>query len=496
MSWFSSFNKQQVFCFFFIAKASFAFVGLFGFGMCLPIRAQEPAKSIAAKLDEICTKFDLPGMSAAVVNSEGLVQSQNVGVRKRLASDKIEATDRFPIGSNTKSMTATLAAVLVEAGKIQWNTTIGEVWPKAKDSDIHPQLRNVTLDQLLSHQSGLARDIPDLSKEAWVEFFLEKESPSMERRRMLKLVLVRKPSNPQGEFAYSNIGYAVIAAMLEARAQESFESLMKKHVFVPLQMHSAEFRSLQTAAKQTPVMWGHRVDGQPVDPRVAGAENPTVYSAAGTVHLSIEDYAKYARWQLSGNPEPVLKSKSTFDNLHQSKVSYTAPNAKYACGWICIDTAYGQALTHSGSNTNAFALIWIIPKADFAGIVCTNSGQPNAFSACDAMMTDLIGKFAAKSNSVSTKPREQESKSIDPKRLVGRYQLAPNFVFDVKLIDDHLMVGITNQPTQEVFADSPTVWSYKAVKASLEFQIVKDGNAHTLTLHQNGMSQNARRLED
>ncbi len=45
---------------------------------------------------------------------------------------------------------------------------------------------------------------------------------------------------------------------------------------------------------------------------------------------------------------------------------------------------------------------------------------------------------------------------VNPERLVGRYQLTPNFVFDVNLKNLQLMVGITNQPTQEVFADSPT----------------------------------------
>ncbi len=117
---------------------------------------------------------------------------------------------------------------------------------------------------------------------------------------MLKLVLSKAPSQPQGKFAYSNLGYAIASAMLETRAQESYESLMKKHVFDPLEMHSADFRSMESAKQlQAPLLWGHAQSGEPVDPRTAGAENPTVYAAAGTVHLSIEDYAKYARWHLA-----------------------------------------------------------------------------------------------------------------------------------------------------------------------------------------------------
>lgn len=80
-------------------------------------------------------------------------------------------------------------------------------------------------------------------------------------------------------------------------------------------------------------------------------------------------------------------------------------------------------------------------------------------------------------------------------RLVGRYQLAPNFIFDVKDRGGRMMVGITNQPTQEVFADSPTHWSYRGVNATLEFKLNATGPAKSLVLHQNGTKQNAKRIE-
>jgi hypothetical protein len=88
--------------------------------------------------------------------------------------------------------------------------------------------------------------------------------------------------------------------------------------------------------------------------------------------------------------------------------------------------------------------------------------------------------------------------AIDPelrRRLVGRYQLTPDFIFDVQDRDGHLMVGITNQPTQEVFPDSPTRWSYRGVEATLEFKLTKTGPAKSLVLHQNGIEQTAYRIE-
>lgn len=449
------------------------------------------------KLAEICRKHDVPAMTAAVVNAKGLVASDCFGNRKREIADEVELSDRFPIGSCTKSMTATLAAVMVDAGKIDWKTSIGDVWPKATDDDIHPKLRTVTLDELLSHQSGLPADISDISDRAWAGFFAEQQSPVLQRRRMLKLVLAEAPSQRRGKFTYSNLGYAIVSAMLETRARESFESLMKRHIFDPLEMRSAGFRSLQSAKQmQPPLLWGHARSGEPVDPRTAGAENPTVYAAAGTVHLTIEDFARYARWHLAGTPEPVLRSQAAFDYLHQPQIDYSVAGAKYGCGWICVDTGLGPALNHFGSNTNSSALIWILPESDFAAIVCTNTGQPQAFAACDEMISHLMKEHAIIGKAMQKEIPSTNPAHVTPDRLVGRYQLAPNFIFDVRLQEGHLMVGITNQPTQEVFADSPTKWSYRGVEATLEFHLRDKGPAYALTLHQNGTKQRAKRIQE
>ena len=57
------------------------------------------------------------------------------------------------------------------------------------------------------------------------------------------------------------------------------------------------------------------------------------------------------------------------------------------------------------------------------------------------------------------------------------------------------MVGITNQPTQEVFPDSPTRGPIVGSTATLEFKLTKTGPAKSLVLHQNGAKQTARRIK-
>ena len=101
-------------------------------------------------------------------------------------------------------------------------------------------------------------------------------------------------------------------------------------------------------------------------------------------------------------------------------------------------------------------------------------------------------------NGKDVKPRTFEKSIRVPKkvmkRYVGKYTLTPQFVFTVSLKGDKLMVGVTNQPTFQVFARSKTEWFYRVIKATIKFQ-VKDGKCTSLQLTQNGVTQTAKRVK-
>src|SRR5262245_21352390 len=95
------------------------------------VAAAERASSdrgLEEMLADVCRKHNVPSVTIAVVRSDGIVTTQCSGVCKRGTDVPVEASDRHPLGSCTKSMAATLAAVVVESGKITWETTISQVW--------------------------------------------------------------------------------------------------------------------------------------------------------------------------------------------------------------------------------------------------------------------------------------------------------------------------------------------------------------------------------
>jgi len=128
---------------------------------------------------------------------------------------------------------------------------------------------------------------------------------------------------------------------------------------------------------------------------------------------------------------------------------------------------------------------------DSAVVVLTNT----ATGEVDQLASQVIRMLAG----AKSQPRNfQADAKVAPdkmKRLEGKYQLAPNFVFTVTAKNGKLMVGVTNQPTHQVYAKSDTEWFYKVVEASLKFNIDGDGKCQSLELFQNGVRQTAKRIQ-
>ncbi len=95
-------------------------------------------------LEVLRKQYNLPALAVVVVKDGKICDRAAVGLRKEGDPTPVTIDDQFHIGSCTKSMTATLAAMLIEDGKLRWNTTIAEVFPEWK-SKMDKQYEDVTL---------------------------------------------------------------------------------------------------------------------------------------------------------------------------------------------------------------------------------------------------------------------------------------------------------------------------------------------------------------
>jgi CubicO group peptidase (beta-lactamase class C family) len=370
----------------------FAAIFVLGIFANTPRAAGQEADDFTSRLEQIRKDRSLPALAAAGIRHGQIVVNAATGFR-RLGSDEVVSTDDlWQLGSCTKSMTATVAGMLIDEGKLSWRTTMADVFPELQEG-MNPSWRAVTLEQLLTHRSG-APDHPPV--ELWAEALEQKGTPTEQRMAMLRGLTSLPPQEPRGKkFIYSNEGYAIAGAMMERVTGTSWENLMRDRLFEPLGMTSAGFGAPNDGGRMNEP-WGHMGEIGEMRPVAPGplADNPPAIGPAAAVHSSLADLARYALWHADWHrAEPRLLTEETFNRLHQR-----APGQDYAMGWLVEyrDWDGGDVFYHTGSNSMFYAVMWVAPEKDAAFVAATNAAHSEADDACNDAIIALIKKVLGK----------------------------------------------------------------------------------------------------
>lgn len=347
-------------------------------------RRSEPA-SLADLLEPLRTQHGLPALAGAIVEKGELVAIGAVGERARGSGVPVSVEDRWHLGSCTKAMTSTLAARLVERGTLRWELPVREglaAWKPKLDEGWNGS----TLELLLANRGGApASPTPALWSGLWA-----RGTDSVKARRwFVEQLLASPPEAPPGTtYSYSNQGFTIAGAMLEVAAGREWEVLMRRELFEPLGMKSAGFGAPGSAASIDQPR-GHSTE--PVAPGPS-ADNPPAIGPAGTVHASLEDWAKFAAEHVRGaRGESKYLKQDSWKRMHTP-----LPGQDYALGWIVAERSWGggTVLTHSGSNTMWYCTVWLAPHVDRAFLAATNCAADAAPKALDAAIAAMIGTRA------------------------------------------------------------------------------------------------------
>jgi CubicO group peptidase (beta-lactamase class C family) len=320
--------------------------------------AQRSEPLTADRLRGLRVDAGAPALIAAVAKGGAAPTVWVDGERAAGGGVAVTAQDVWHIGSITKSFTATLVARLVEAGRISFDDTVGDVLgaiaPRMRD-----QYRAVTFRHLLSHCAGLPGNIPTLDL---LRFSRLNADPREERKTYARIALGMAPKGPPGAtFEYANNGFVVAGAMLEARLGESWEALMRQHVLAPLGISSAGFGP---PGPDQPAGHSKRRNGarEPHRPP-AVADNPAALGPAGTLHMSVGDLLTYLA---------AHRDRTDFLKPDSWTTLHTPPfGGDYAMGWIVREDG---ALWHNGSNTLWYAEATFNPRTGVVAAAATNDG--------------------------------------------------------------------------------------------------------------------------
>ncbi len=378
---------------------------LIGALLSLPAMAASPA-DLNDLLRPIQEEFKLPGLFAAVTKGGEIVAAGAVGERAAGSGVAVAVDDRIHIGSDGKAMTATVAGSLVDGGQLRWDSTIGEALGEEVPG-LNPALAAVTLEQLLSHSSGIPSDTPEM-----MDLYFNADafdySPTTLRLMAIDAWKDHAPVVPEGSpFQYANFGFMIAGAMMEAVTGEPWEMLVRERIYEPLGLESAGFGPPATPGLIDAAV-GHSVnDDGVIEPRLSGTwtDLPPLLAPAGSNHMSILDFARWADWNAGkGLRGPQLVEPSTLAYIHAEKLRTprrpdpppgTPAEGGYAFGWSIERPGWSdhELLTHNGSNQFNLAKIVVDEERDLAIVVATNIGGPPAHDGVEKAVAALYQRF-------------------------------------------------------------------------------------------------------
>lgn len=311
----------------------------------------------------------VPGMSAIVIRDFKAGPEQVAGVRDVVSRLPVVAGARWHMGSNAKSLTATLIARLVEAGTLAWDRPLSAMLPDLVAA-MHPAYGQVTLPDLLSHHAGLPEN--ETTLEVFNSLYDSKDSPTAQRLTYIRRCLAEAPIGPpRSEASYSNTGLVIAAVCAETATGQSFETLMQSRLCSPLGMTGLSFNQYGGLSEPK----GH-VDGRIADrPRDA---NPPMFAPAGAMRMTMADWARYCIDQMKGeHGRGRLLKAETYRFLHAPQ-GQSPDGAGWALGWGAAPNPMklkGPALTHSGSDGNWYALVCLFPGTGNGVLVVANAAD-------------------------------------------------------------------------------------------------------------------------
>ncbi|MCC5955169.1 MAG: serine hydrolase [Natronohydrobacter sp.] len=330
---------------------------------------------LRAHADRVLRRYRLPGLGLGKVGMDGGMQIAVAGLRARGNPEPISLTDRWHIGSITKSMTALVLARLVARGLTRFDAPLGDLAALR----LHPDLARQSLRALLAHRAGLA------ANPARAACFgpdpCDSDQPEGPLRDRVLAPWLLKPLRP-GRFRYSNLGYMLAGHIAEQLGGAPWKQLMRNELAGPLGLDSLGF-----GPPPAPNPMGHGSIlsclltrrgygprwGAPIEPDAAFADLSPAFGPAGLVHLSLADLLRYgAAIAVLAKSEDGIVPAEIFRDLISSR--------DYAGGWVIE----AKGLRHNGSNGLWVADLRIDRARNEATAMVTNSGSLGAFLAAGA----------------------------------------------------------------------------------------------------------------
>ncbi len=337
-------------------------------------------------IEKVLRETRTPGAAVAIVSRDRVEWMAGLGRADEAANKPVTTKTIFRIGSVSKEFVALAALKLQEEGKLKLTDTLRQWVPEYPVENAWEATDPVRLDQLMEHTSG----IPDLH---FSEYAQNDPTPVT-----LAQALNFAPQNrvvrwrPGSRYAYSSVGPALVAAVIEKVSGQRFEDYVRDNFFVPLQMHTASyFLTPEVKSSLTTMYWSR-------SHKVAPYQH-LIYRPSGAVNASIEDMANYVRFHLqrgSFDGRQVLMAAS----IDRLEVPETSPAAK--AGVTVGHGLYNRSMFvrgyewhgHLGQRDACTVCMEYCPELGMGLMAMVNSNQASAMSRIQVLLMRYVMRNA------------------------------------------------------------------------------------------------------
>ncbi len=284
--------------------------------------------NLARSLDQIIKHFNDSGFIGCVLvaDSNKLILNKSYGFSKTV----IDSASCFWIASNTKPFTAIAIMKLVEEGKLSVKDSLPQFFKNVPSDKVH-----ITIEQLLTHSSGLTDDI------AYGE-----KNKIKAIDKILSSHLISKPGEQEN---YTNNGYELLEVIIELVSKEKYSDFIRKNIFKKADMHSSGFIGDSGIVVDPP---SESKDYQSLRSVEFNGNNrtPVLFLGAGGISSNTIDLYKMMTALKCGK----IINKNTLDLLFKPRINIQKKHdttLSWGYGWVVQKTGHKTEIRHSGRST-------------------------------------------------------------------------------------------------------------------------------------------------
>ena len=435
------------------------------------IHAQKISDEIKDNIKKRVDYGDNVGVVVALVDGDK-VDYFNYGKTALENGTPVDGNSVFEIGSISKVFTTILLADEVEKGTMKLSDPIAKYLPK----NVKIPTRNgkeITLKHLATHTSALPRMPSNIAPanplDPFADYSVEQLYGFLNSYELTRDIGVVSE--------YSNYGMGLLGHILELHTGKTYEELIVERIAIPYQMLDTKMK--MTSKMKTKLAKGHSGDVEMPN------WNFMELGAAGGIKSTLNDMVKF----IKANME---KGNQAINGAMRASHKMAFKDGKgfaMGLGWQYANTAKNELIVWHNGRTGGYTTFTGFIAGTTEGVVVLS----NSTESIDDIGLKLLD--ASRKIRIPEKPAEEvKVANAILETYVGKYELVPNFVITITKEKDQLFLQATGQPKFKIYASSENKFFLKVVKASITFNKDENGKIKSLTLHQGGQDQEAKRL--